>query len=121
MQKGTSVSFTHETYLADSKSGCQTQYLSKKRVSRKCIVFLISSKVYPKQTAIRLPMGCNAVNTNKDQIKTDIIFFIISPYSFPNIFAYLLERILESVQKTTVNAIPMIFVISENNSMRFIS
>ena len=46
MQKGTSVSFTHETYLADSKSGCQTQYLSKKHVSRKYIVFLISSKVY---------------------------------------------------------------------------
>ena len=96
---------------------------------------LVSSNVYPKQALTKAPTGKSSVNANSKHSKNVITFFIVIPQSFPNISAYLFDKILDNTQNTEVSRIPIpprnkTHCITskkptkptfENNSKRFIS
>lgn len=96
---------------------------------------LVSSNVYPKQALTNAPTGKSSVNANSKHSKNFITFFIVMPQSFPNISAYLFDKILDNTQNINVNRTlipprnktPCITSkkptkpASENNSTRFIS
>ena len=68
---------------------------------------LVSSNVYPKQALTNAPTGKSSVNANSKHSKNFITFFIVIPQSFPNISAYLFDKILDNTQNINVSKIPI--------------
>lgn len=68
---------------------------------------LVSSNVYPKQALTKAPTGKSSVNANSKHSKNVITLFIVIPQSFPNISAYLFDKILDNRQNTIVSKKPI--------------
>ena len=68
---------------------------------------LVSSNVYPKQALTKAPTGKSIVIVKSKHSKNVIAFLIVIPHSFPNISAYLFDKILDSTQNINVSKIPI--------------